>query len=847
MRRKKSLSFPSACIVLLFGLHHCGLVAASEESTEQPVDQGSHQQEDVSETESRENPFAAYRFAAEETDQEEEISAGATNLSVDLGIEENWIESQEWDSVNPIQFQEPALPSTNATSNVSLPTAAVSANREMFGVFGVDRTALPTAPRDLGIVLTSAVSVSGRESAVRSTTDAGDLAGSSPSVLNLGVQRRNPVVTDPRVRGSRVGSLAASGSYWVPARIDLDTVTSKFDSRLIEQINIIPGPYTALQGPGFGFIDLEFIKTPRYSRAPEAHGKTSVDYSTNGEQWYGRQSVMAGGQDWGLNASYGHSTGNDYSSGAGIGIPSSFKSRDAFIGFGGDLTEADSIETSYIRLDQTDVELPGQAFDLDYLVTDGFEFAYVASERYAFDQLVLETWMNRTRFEGSAQRPGKRAQFPFYDNILFNGVTDVDSLSTGYSAAFSWEGDMGDLFTAGADLRYLKQELNEIITGAIGPVVFINANSPIPRSHYSNPGLFAEFAVPVANDITLTTGGRVDWVSTDVEDDPNKLAAVGTQPQPASEKLGSSEFSQNEFLGMGFISLDRELGDGWSTGASVGYSERAPNLTERYAIESFMFVLQNGLNTVTGDPELDKERLIQFDIRLQRDAGTYRGRVNGYYAWYSDYITFETIDVFPSSGVAEQVNLKYVNTDRAVIAGVEAYGELEVTSWLIPFASLKSIYGQDQTRDGNFATSQAVPGSPSFQDPNQSRGAFSNVPGEPEEPLPSILPFESRVGVRLGPSGEDNLWGIELSARIVENQDRVAASLLETPTPGFTIWDLRTFWRATDEIQLVAGFENFTDKDYREHLDFRSQPGSNFPGAVFQPGMNFYFGTEITR
>jgi hypothetical protein len=50
-----------------------------------------------------------------------------------------------------------------------------------------------------------------------------NLLGESTFAVGLGIQRRNPIVNDLRVRGSRIGSLGASGSYWVPARIDLDT------------------------------------------------------------------------------------------------------------------------------------------------------------------------------------------------------------------------------------------------------------------------------------------------------------------------------------------------------------------------------------------------------------------------------------------------------------------------------------------------------------------------------------------------------------------------------------------------------------------------------------------------
>jgi len=59
------------------------------------------------------------------------------------------------------------------------------------------------------------------------------------------------------------------------------------------------------------------------------------------------------------------------------------------------------------------LELPGQAFDIDFLVTDGYETTYILVDQPNFDRLEVETWYNRTRFEGNAQRPGKRRRFLF--------------------------------------------------------------------------------------------------------------------------------------------------------------------------------------------------------------------------------------------------------------------------------------------------------------------------------------------------------------------------------------------------------------------------------------------------
>lgn len=353
-----------------------------------------------------------------------------------------------------------------------------------------------------------------------------------------------------------------------------------------------------------------------------------------------------------------------------------------------DLSSDSHIEFNYLRLDQTDVEFPGQAFDMDYLVTDGFELEYVQERQEYFDHFVLDTWYNRTRFEGNAQGEGKRSQFPIFDSANYTGVTEL------------------------------------------------------------------------------------------------------------------------------------------------------------YVAQSFLFLLQNGLNTATGDPRLAPEQVYQIDLGLSGDLGRLRGGISGFHAWINDYITFENIAVVtgPPGGV-QQVNLKYVNTDLATLSGGELYGEWDMTGWLTTFATMTYVEGRDHSRNGQFATRPATPGVPSFRASGLQRGFFSSVTAAAEEPLPSISPLESRIGVRIHERGKQPRWGIEISARIVDNQDRVAASLLETPTPGFTVLDLRSYWQLTERLFCVAGVENIGNRTFREHLDFRSIGGGL---QVFQPGTSGYFGAELS-
>lgn len=199
----------------------------------------------------------------------------------------------------------------------------------------------------------------------------------------------------------------------------------------------------------------------------------------------------------------------------------------------------------------------------------------------------------------------------------------------------------------------------------------------------------------------------------------------------------------------------------------------------------------------------------------------------------------------PPLGQVVQEQLKFVNTDLATFVGAEVFGEWDATAWLTTFATLSYVAGTDRTRNGHFATQQAVSGNPPTASQRVSglpRGAFSRISGGNEDPLPSIVPLESRVGVRWHEAGNTPRWSIELAARIVDNQDRIATSLLEKPTPGFTVWDLRGYWRVTPHLLTIAGIENFTDRNYRKHLNFTSQEGSV---QVYQPGINFYLASEL--
>jgi len=159
----------------------------------------------------------------------------------------------------------------------------------------------------------------------------------------------------------------------------------------------------------------------------------------------------------------------------------------------------------------------------------------------------------------------------------------------------------------------------------------------------------------------------------------------------------------------------------------------------------------------------------------------------------------------------------------ATLAGFETYGQYDVSRMVSLFGILSFVEGRDHTRNKPARLYEGTPRSDVVKD---------------KEPLPGIAPMEARVGMVLQDPSPQRRWGIEFLARIVDNQDRIADSLEEIETPGFTVYNLRGYARQNQWL-WTAGVENLFDKFYREHIDYRSGLG------VFRPGIGFYAGAQV--
>lgn len=746
---------------------------------------------------------------------------------------------------------------------------------------------------------TSITGGGGQAAGALNANTAADLLTNSATSVAVQTQRRNAIVTDTRIRGYRAGQYLTQGDggLFYPARPDLDTPVSKFDPGSIRDVVIVKGPYSVLYGPGFAFLDIATIDSPRY-KSYEWHGRTGLGYQTNGDRWDAIQSVAVGDKDWGFRLTHNYLQGNDYQSGDGTKIPSSYLSNTTSFALGFDLSSKSKVEFKGLHVIQNGVEFPGLYFDIRRLDADAYSGRYTLTDQGLFDKFTFDVWYNSTAASGDTKNGAKQAfvqellaasfspfqlttaqrnlfaspgsqstapgilgnqQFPLFAD---ESNTRFANRSIGYRAAMSWGPKDDPLLTIGNDLNVLGQGLVEDIrirqlqgpnvnTGApvtAGNQPTFNQLQRVPESNQIDPGLFAQFALPLTDRLKLRTGGRIDFIhsSSNPRTITGNIDLFGAPTTPGLPSLTRSSldpivYSSNPSnaaltrtytLLAGFVQGEYKLDENWTLLTAFGHSQRPPTLNELYAAGPFIGVLQQGTSRLIGDPNLSPERLTQIDLGVQADYGVFQAGLNGYYAWIDDYITY---DVNRSGlGLTQVV---YTNTDRATLAGAEFFTQAQLTSWLTPFGTISYVQGTDRTA----------------RDRRRSAGLASSRRDNPltlerkseSEPLPQIPPLDARVGLRFHQASTTPKWQVEVSARMVQRQANVATSLGELATPGFTVWNLRGFWQASERMLVSAGVENFGNLNYREHLDPIS--GNNLGvGSLFRPGTNFFFNTQYS-
>lgn len=614
--------------------------------------------------------------------------------------------------------------------------------------------------------------------------DAGALMSRTPLISTI--KKSGSYGFDPVLRGFKYDQLnividgVQCASAACPNR--MDPPISQISPNMIEQVEIMKGPYSLRYGNSFGGT-INFKKgDPTFSDANKTFGRISGNYELNGN--IVRTEVMGGtrGQKYEASLFGAYSSGGNYIDGDGITVPSSFMRGSIGANLGYAINSQQFLTSTLTRNFARDADFPALPMDLRSDDT----WLLNASYKIVFQDKSLKKWKTNvyaTMVDHLMDNLTKKM-----DPRMVNAITNASTLNFGGRTEATLGLGEGILY-AGADFR------NELVEGMrereflMGPMkgkkLFDN---PWQKGEVIKSALFAEYLFEM-NGINLSFSSRIELNNAQALEADDKFIALYNSTSTAQINPGIS------------IGGSKQLNGGISVGLWLGRAQRSASITERY-INYFPVGLDP--YEILGNPELVPEVNNQVDFKIEYHSMNTAIEATFFAAYLTNYISSEIItELSPRMSTSPGVR-QFSNIGEALMTGTEIAWSQKLFAGLSHHASMAFTLGQNLVE---------------------------------HTALPEIAPLDFRY--TLTGNYLNGKLNPQVTLRHVLKQDRIALAYGETETPSFTLVDLNVNYSLTKIINLSVGAQNLFDIAYYEHLS-RSVKGMT-PRAIYAPGRNIYF------
>jgi iron complex outermembrane receptor protein len=553
----------------------------------------------------------------------------------------------------------------------------------------------------------------------------------------------------------------------------MDPAAFHVDFAEVERVEVGRGPFDVKnQGAMGGTVNVVTRKPERGWHATPALSAGSFDLMS------GSLTVGRGGEKLSALAGYSHRESLRYRDGDGRRFTELANYRPE-----NREDHSFSIGTAWART--VWAPAPGHQVDLAYTRQDSGAVLYPYLQ---MDALRDDTDRVNLRYEATGLGPRRasvRAQG--YFTRVDHWMTDEKrSSSVAKPRAYSM-GTQADTRTAGGKAEAVLGALtvgaegyerrwdatNEMAGAAYAP------QAMIPDVRVRVGGIFGEYTRSLGHGLAVTGGLRLDWARS--EADAGRANAIlyqayqGTQSLVASDTLPAAK-----------LRLAWRRG-AWELAAGVGHAPRVPEANERY-----LALKRMGTDWV-GNPDLAPSRNTAVDLAAGFTRAGFRVDLGLFASAVSDYITvYDQARLAAYPGVMNAVARSFANVDARLVGG-----EL---GWSLPVVLGKVFVSGDVSY---------VRGT---QDGDLSRGIA-------EGPLAEMPPLRARVAARY----DDGRFFGSVEGLFAADQDRVDASLNESPTPGWGTMNLSAGLRR-GRLGVTAGVTNVFDRLYVEHLSYQRDP-----------------------
>lgn len=578
----------------------------------------------------------------------------------------------------------------------------------------------------------------------------------------------------------------------------MDAPSSHINIEDLVRIEIIKGPYSVSYGMNTGGVVNFVSATPKSSDKFTVGGNIGLFYHTNGESKDGQANIKISDKKYFLKLYAGMKDFGNYKSGDGTEILSSFHHNDYGAQAAWFINRNNWVILDWKQSFAKDVLFAGLPMDGDFDDSSIGALKYVYSNpKKSIKRIEFKAYGNWIDHQMSnAKRPNLK---------VVKAVSKLQSQTMGARGELNYLLLDGPEFLVGIDYKSIGKQGDREREVFINPCTEMVMDPPKiftdkvwQDSKQNDLGIFLESQWRINGHWAWNAGLRVDMVSADIQDPADDFKAL----YPELAEYDDLAFMANSRLKYYF---EDEFFVEWS----IGYGQRAPELTERYI--NHLTVGMDAYEYV-GNPHLKMEQNFQNDLKFSLQKQKLQMEVGLFYSILNNYIQ-ANLDTTLSRKFMPCMEPKHAkrfeNVDDALMYGFEFLASYNIWKGLNIYGNWAYTLGENKTM---------------------------------VEPLAEIPPMEINAGMKY----MENRWNVQLNSRFVMKQDRVSASFDETASDAFQVFDFSAYYNIWKGLSLSLNVENILDENYVEHLSraYSNQiPGTNM--IYLEPGRNFILGLSF--
>lgn len=648
--------------------------------------------------------------------------------------------------------------------------------------------------------------------------DLGELLRRESNVSGI---RRGGYAIDPVVRGyrySQINIFLDDGIHiegGCPNR--MDPVMSHVEPELIQQIEIVKGPYLLQYGPSPS-ASIRIKTRPGEKAFKKGFGVKSITgYDANRNGIKQHLSISQSNERSFIRVTGGIKNYGNYTDGNGREWKSSYQKKDISADIGYKAGKSALTGFSYKGSFGRDVLFPALPMDEIEDNTHIFSGYYDYSNPKKPDQtLSLSAYHTRVfHLMDNSFRPQYNQIVP-PNTGLMQAVASVNTSTSGGRIAFGHAFHKFK-YSHGADYRITKKD------GTRNMLMIMEMDGQL----YTSGKAFNLWKESVINNSGVFSG--VEWghkrfeVSSVLRLDLNQARSNDTLLILKDEKTWFESKPVDQFLISVAVNSSYKLSEKTIISLGIARGQRSGDMQERY-----IKFLATGYDRYDylGNPGLKPETNFQTDLMLTSNPGKLNFSVNLFRSQISNYITGTLVPpavARPVSQGAPGVK-QFNNIDKAILMGFEASADFALS-----------------TQSGlSFSAGYTYAYFPEIERITFENNQISGTEIIKNDPIPEIPAFEAMLSL----SHQFVRLKIKpvLSLRAVADQNHVSLAAYEESTPAYLISDFFVTYTPIKQISIAAGANNIFNNAYYDHLNRRVLGSTE---KLYEPGRTLFINLKI--